>query len=80
LASGLTGVYFKVMKEGELEQGDEFKLIKKDENNVTIKDIVTLYTVNKDDLQTMQRAVKVKDLPNGWKFHFIEQLMQARKK
>ena len=80
LASGLTGVYFKVMKEGDLEQGDEIKLIKKDENNVTIKDIVRLYTVNKDDLQTMERAVKVKDLPNGWKFHFIEQLKLARKK
>jgi MOSC domain-containing protein YiiM len=80
LASGLTGVYFKVIKEGDLEQGDEIKLIKKDENNVTIKDIVQLYTVNKDDLQTMERAIKVKDLPNGWKFHFIEQLERARKK
>lgn len=80
LASGLTGIYFKVTKEGDLEQGDEIKLIKKDENNVTIKDIVRLYTVNKNDLQTMERAVKVKDLPNGWKFHFIEQLKLARKK
>jgi MOSC domain-containing protein YiiM len=79
LASGLTGVYFKVMNEGELEQGDEIKLIKKDENNITIKDIVRLYTVNKDDLQTMERPVKVEDLPKGWKFHFIEQLNQARK-
>jgi MOSC domain-containing protein YiiM len=80
LGSGLTGVYFKVMKEGDLEQGDEIKLIKKDENNITIKDIVRLYTVNNDDLQTMERAVKVKDLPNGWRFHFIEQLKLARKK
>lgn len=80
LASGLTGVYFKVMEEGELQQGDEIKLIRKDENNVTIKDIVRLYTVNKDDFQTMERAIKVKDLPEGWKFHFIEQLNQARKK
>jgi MOSC domain-containing protein YiiM len=80
LASGLTGVYFKVMKEGELEQGDEIRLIKKDENNITIKDIVRLYTVNKNDLQTMERAVKVKDLPNGWKFHFIEQLKLAARR
>ncbi|MDP9489337.1 MAG: MOSC domain-containing protein [Thermoproteota archaeon] len=80
LASGLTGVYFKVLKEGELEQGDEIKLIKKDKNNVTIKDIVRLYTVNIDDIQTMERAVKVKDLPKGWKFHFIEQIKQASKK
>lgn len=80
LASGLTGVYFKVMKEGEVEQGDEIKLIKKNENNVTIKDIVRLYTVNKDDLKTMERAVKIKDLPNAWRFHFIKQLKQSRKK
>ena len=80
LASGLTGVYFKVMKEGDLEQGDEIKLVKKDKNNVTIKDIVRLYTVNKDDVQTIERAIKVKDLPNGWKSHFIEQLKQVRKK
>ena len=80
LASGLTGIYFKVMQEGELQQGDEIKLIKKDENNVTIKDIVRLYTVNKDDLLTMERAIKVKDLPQGWRIHFIEQLKQERKK
>ena len=80
LASGLTGIYFKVMKEGELEQGDEIKLIKKDENNVTIKDIYRLYAVDKNDIQTMERAIKVKDLPNGWKHHFIEQLKLAKKK
>jgi MOSC domain-containing protein YiiM len=80
LSSGLTGVYFKVVKEGELEQGDEIRLIKKNENSVTIKDIVRLYTVNKDDVQTIERAIKVKDLPNGWKSHFINQLEQVRKK
>jgi MOSC domain-containing protein YiiM len=78
LASGVTGVYFKVMKKGDLEQGDEIKPIKKDENNVTLKDIVRLYTVNTDDPQTMEHAIKVKDLPDGWMFHFIEQLKQAR--
>ena len=80
LASGLTGVYFKVVKEGELEQGDEIRLIKKNENSVTIKDIVRLYTVNKDDVRTIERAIKVKDLPKGWKSHFINQLEQVGNK
>ena len=80
LASGFTGVYFKVVKEGELEQGDEIRLIKKDKNNVTVKDIVRLYTINKDDVQTIRRAIKIKDLPNGWKSHFIHQLEQVRNK
>jgi MOSC domain-containing protein YiiM len=80
LASGLTGVYFKVMKEGELEQGDEIELIKKDENSITVKDIVRLYTIDKDDIQTIKRVIKIKDLPNGWRYHFIKQLEQVGKK
>ncbi len=79
LASGLTGIYFKVLQEGEVGAGDEIKLINRDQNNVTVRDIVRLYTVDREDVQTMERAVKVKDLPNGWRFHFIEQLRHFKK-
>jgi len=79
LASGLTGIYFKVLQEGEVGAGDEIKLINRDPNNVTVRDIVRLYTVDREDVQTMERAVKVKDLPNGWRFHFIEQLRHFKK-
>jgi len=79
LASGLTGIYFKVLQEGEVAAGDEIKLINRDQNNVTVRDIVRLYTVDSEDVQTMERAIKVKDLPNGWRFHFIEQLGQFKK-
>jgi MOSC domain-containing protein YiiM len=79
LASGLTGIYFKVLQEGEVGAGDEIKLINRDQNNVTVRDIVRLYTVDREDMQTMERAIKVKDLPNGWRFHFIEQLGQFKK-
>jgi len=79
LASGLTGIYFKVLQEGEVGVGDEIKIISRDQNNVTVRDIVRLYTVDREDVKTMERAVKVKDLPNGWRFHFIEQLGQFKK-
>lgn len=79
LASGLTGIYFKVLQEGEVAAGDEIKLINRDQNNVTVRDIIRLYTVDREDVQTMERAIKVKDLPNGWRFHFIEQLGQFKK-
>jgi MOSC domain-containing protein YiiM len=79
LASGLTGIYFKVIREGEVGAGDEIKLIKKDENNVTVKDIARLYTVDKDDLETMERAIKLKYLPSGWRSHFKEQIKQLKK-
>lgn len=79
LASGLTGIYFKVLQEGEVGEGDVIELIRRDDNNVTVKDVVRIYTVDKDDVQTMERAIKVKDLPVGWRSHFIEQLDQTKK-
>lgn len=79
LSSGLTGIYFKVLQEGEVGAGDVIELIRRDDNNVTVKDVVRIYTVDKDDVQTMERAIKVKDLPYGWRSHFIEQLDQTKK-
>ena len=79
LSSGLTGIYFKVLQEGEVGAGDLIELIRRDDNNVTVKDVVRIYTVDKDDVQTMERAIKVKDLPVGWRSHFIEQLDQTKK-
>lgn len=79
LASGLTGIYFKVLQEGEVGAGDVIKLIRRDDNNVTVKDVMRIYSVDKDDVQTMERAIKVKDLPDGWRSHFIEQLDQSKK-
>jgi len=78
LASGLTGIYFKVLQEGEVGAGDVIKLIRRDDNNVTVKDVIRIYSVDKDDVQTLERAIKVKDLPDGWRSHFIEQLDQSK--
>jgi MOSC domain-containing protein YiiM len=79
LASGLTGIYFKVLQEGEVGEGDPIKLISRDQNNVTVKDIVRLYTTDKDDIPMMERAIKVNDLSDGWRFHFVDQLNQFGK-
>ena len=79
LASGLTGIYFKVLQEGDVGAGDVIKLIRRDDNNVTVKDVIRIYSVDKDDVQTLERAIKVKDLSDGWRSHFIEQLDQSKK-
>lgn len=36
---------------------DEIQLINRDKNNVTVKDIVRFYVDDKEDIETMQRAV-----------------------
>ncbi len=73
--SKLTGIYFRVLKEGEVGAGDAIELISRDENNVTVKDIVQLAT-GKGDMATLRRAVYIKPLPEAWRQEFLEQLAQ----
>lgn len=77
LASGRTGFYFSVEREGEVASGDEFELLGRDEHNVTVADITRLYSRDRDDFETMRRAVEVKALPEAWRQHFMQQLSRG---
>jgi MOSC domain-containing protein YiiM len=79
LASGRSGIYFKVLEEGEVGAGDLILKIKKDTNRVGISDIVRLYASDKEDIRTMRRAVNVETLPDGWKDYFYEQIRRVEK-
>lgn len=74
LASGRTGFYFSVQQEGEVESGDEIKLIARDDNNVTVADVTRLYAREKDDAETLRRAIALEALPVSWRDHFRHQL------
>ena len=82
IVSGRRGIYFKVLEEGEVKTGDKIEVFKRDKNNITVKDIVRLYVIkNQTDIETMRRAIKVRALPEGWKYQFqqeIEQLERTR--
>ncbi|MGA9844287.1 MAG: 3-alpha domain-containing protein [Nitrososphaeraceae archaeon] len=58
---------------------DEIQLVKRDKNNVTVKDIVRLYVDDKEDVETMRRAIRIKALPEGWRDHFRQQIAQLGK-
>ena len=79
LASSRPGIYFKVLQEGEVEAGNSIELISKDESNITVKDIVRLYVKDNKDIESMQRAIRVKALPIGWRYHFRQQIEQLTK-
>ena len=80
MTSGRPGIYFKVLTEGEIKIDDKIKLIKRDKNNVTVKDIVTLYITrnNIDNIETMRRATKIRDLPEGWRSEFQQKIEQLK--
>ena len=76
LQSRRTGFYFAVLKEGKVEAGDEIELISRDANNISIADITRLYAFEKDDLETLRRAVKLKALSESWRGYFQKQIQR----
>jgi MOSC domain-containing protein YiiM len=77
LASRRTGFYVAVTREGEVGAGDEIKEISRDENRVSIADIVRLYVAKhykEADVEVIRRAMQVASFPESWKGHFEELL------
>ena len=73
MESKLPGIYFRVLKEGDVGTGDEIELISRDENNVTVKDIVRIVS-SRGDEATIRRAVHIKALPEAWRQEFLDYL------
>ncbi len=69
-----TGFYFAVVQEGELEAGDSIELVAREANSLTVADIVRLYAFEKNDRELLQRAARLKALPENWRRYFQEQL------
>lgn len=73
LNSRLNGIYFSVVIEGEIGAGDEIELVSRDENNVTVADIVQIYVREADD-NLVRRAVQVPALADGLRTYFQQQI------
>jgi MOSC domain-containing protein YiiM len=71
-----TGFYLRVLEEGEVGAGDALELLKRDEGEVSVADINRLYFWDKDDLETLRRAIQVKALPEYLRSHFEERLAE----
>lgn len=77
LASGRTGFYLAVTREGEVGAGDEIKVIARDPNAVPVSEITRLYIAKRwdaDDVASLQRTLRVAALPESWKEYFRERL------
>ena len=80
LASGRTGFYLAVTREGEVGADDEIKLIGRDPNGVPVSEITRLYIAKRyadDDVTSARRALRVAVLPESWKEYFRERLQRV---
>src|SRR5260370_4617600 len=74
LASRRSGFYFAVVQEGMVGVGDSIELVGREQQEISVADIVRLYAFDKNDLKTMRRAIEVKALPENLKGYFLHQL------
>ena len=75
LASGRTGFYLAVTREGEVGAGDEISLIAREPNAVPVSEITRLYVAKRfapEDLDSLRRVMKVDALPESWKGYLQE--------
>ena len=76
LASGRLGFYFRVVTEGDIAAGDEVLLIERAKDSLPVVEITRLYARDKDDLDGLQRMVRVAALPEDWRDYFKEQIQR----
>jgi MOSC domain-containing protein YiiM len=74
LRSGRNGFYLAVAEEGEVAAGDSVELLRRDENGVTVADIVELYTADAAKQDLLQRVSELAALPENSRAYFRKRL------
>jgi MOSC domain-containing protein YiiM len=74
LDSRLSGFYLAVEREGHVGAGDSIELLQGSAERVTVRDIVRVHVQDKDDVETMRRALRIPVLPEQWREEFQTRL------
>lgn len=61
------GVYFRVLKEGLIDVGDEFKLVSQEKVQVSILELFELQTDQNPNPQRLREILQVPSLSENWK-------------
>ena len=65
-----------MLREGQVARGDAVELAGRDDHEVTVADIATLYARDIGNVDLIRRAVAVPALPESWKEYFRERLFE----
>jgi MOSC domain-containing protein YiiM len=68
--SGRTGFYLSVLREGEISAGDPIEVVTTGESDITVADIVRLYTADEAEQELLRRASELDALPESWREYF----------
>jgi MOSC domain-containing protein YiiM len=74
--SGRAGIYFSVVKEGEVERGNKIELLQTDPEQVSISEVVGLYKGTEWSSDLLQRALRA-PLFGSWKQDIRSRLVET---
>ena len=74
LQTGRSGLYFSVAVEGEIGTGDEIEPVSRSDEELTVADVVKLFTVESGNQDLLRRAMQSRVLPLNWKDYFGEKV------
>lgn len=80
LASGRVGFMFRVLEEGEVEEGDLLERIAIGPEKITVRAINHLLYFDPNNLDDARRALRIPALSPGWRGSFEKRLAQAATK
>jgi MOSC domain-containing protein YiiM len=74
LLSGRSGFYFSVEQEGSVAAEDDFQLLKRNQDGITISEMNRLFVRDKYDQDLLRKAIHTAALPDDWREYFAERL------
>jgi MOSC domain-containing protein YiiM len=74
LLSGRSGFYFSVEQEGSVAEEDDFQLLKRNQDGITISEMNRLFVREKYNQELLRKAVHTAALPDDWREYFAERL------
>ena len=81
LASGRSGFYLAVTREGQVAAGDPILPVSQDPHAVPVSEITRLYIAKRfdpADIASVERVLQVPAFPESWKQYFRDRLNQAQ--
>jgi MOSC domain-containing protein YiiM len=77
-ASGRSGFYVSVAREGEIAAGDPIRFVSRARDSMSVSDLVQLRLDDEDREEALAKAADLKELSGGWREYFGKRLTERR--
>ncbi len=71
------GIYFKVLQEGTIQNGDRIQLVNRSAHNISIQDVVDNYVLKEKDLEKVKLLAETDILPEWFRGEFTKMLLRS---